>query len=40
MEEQKSTAGMGRNNNFISITVFSLSLEAEIKTEFRWIAQP
>ncbi len=33
---------MGRNNRFISITVFSKSLEAEIKieTEFRLIAQP
>ncbi len=31
--------GMGRNNRFISITVFLLSLEAEIKieTEFRLI---
>ncbi len=40
MEEQKSTTGIRRNNHFISITVFSLSLEAEIKTEFRLIAQP
>ncbi len=33
---------MGRNNRFVSITVFSLSLEVEIKikTEFRLIAHP
>ncbi len=42
MAEQKCTAGKGRNgrnNRFISITVFLLSLEAEIKieTEFRLI---
>ncbi len=34
--------GMGRHNRFISIIVFSQSLEAEIEieTEFRLIAQP
>ncbi len=40
LEERKSTGVIGRNNSFISITVFSKSLEAEIETEFRLIAQP
>ncbi len=38
--EQKRTAEMGRNNRFISITVFSKSLEAEIETDFQLIEQP
>ncbi len=42
LEERKSTGGIGRNNSLLlySITVFSKSLEAEIETEFRLIAQP